>query len=100
MPSPYDLRHVFRTYLNYELPFGKGKAYLEYRAVVVVGPHPVVLHRDLAAAPSFNVGQQKHSKTIPPDFVVGHHYLVTVPDQDAQRVVPTTVVRDHSVGVD
>jgi hypothetical protein len=27
VPSPYDLRHVFKTYLNYELPFGKGKAY-------------------------------------------------------------------------
>ena len=26
VPSPYDLRHVFKTYLNYELPFGRGKS--------------------------------------------------------------------------
>ena len=26
VPSPYDLRHVFKTYWNYELPFGTGHA--------------------------------------------------------------------------
>lgn len=26
-PSPYDQRHAFRTFLTYELPFGKGKSY-------------------------------------------------------------------------
>jgi len=26
VPSPYDLRHVFKAYFNYELPFGKGKS--------------------------------------------------------------------------
>jgi len=28
VPSPYDLRNVFRTYFTYELPIGKGKAFL------------------------------------------------------------------------
>lgn len=27
VPSPYDLRHVFRIYLTYELPFGEGKIF-------------------------------------------------------------------------
>jgi hypothetical protein len=26
-PSPYDFRHVFRTFLTYELPLGKGKPF-------------------------------------------------------------------------
>ena len=26
-PSPYDLRHTFRTFLTYDLPFGTGKAW-------------------------------------------------------------------------
>ncbi len=26
-PSPYDQRHTFRTFLTYQLPFGKGKSY-------------------------------------------------------------------------
>lgn len=26
-PSPYDFRHIFRTFLTYELPFGKGKSF-------------------------------------------------------------------------
>jgi hypothetical protein len=30
----------------------------------------------------------------------GDDHLVTVPDQDPHRVVPTAVVRDHGVGVD
>ena len=34
VPSPYDLRHVFKTYLNYELPFGKGKAYRSGNSIV------------------------------------------------------------------
>lgn len=27
VPSPYDLRHTFRTYWTYDLPFGKGKQF-------------------------------------------------------------------------
>lgn len=27
VPSPYDLRHVFKTYFNYDLPFGPGRAF-------------------------------------------------------------------------
>jgi hypothetical protein len=27
VPTPYDLRHTFRTYFTYELPFGKGKQF-------------------------------------------------------------------------
>lgn len=27
VPSPYDLRHVFRTYFTYDLPFGHGKMF-------------------------------------------------------------------------
>ena len=34
VPSPYDLRHVFKTYVNYELPFGKGKAYRSGNSIV------------------------------------------------------------------
>lgn len=33
-PSPYDLRHVFRTYLTYELPFGKDKSYKTGNSVI------------------------------------------------------------------
>jgi hypothetical protein len=27
VPSPYDLRHVFKTYFNYDLPFGRGRTF-------------------------------------------------------------------------
>ncbi len=27
VPSPYDLRHTFRTYFTYDLPFGKGRQF-------------------------------------------------------------------------
>ena len=27
VPSPYDLRNIFRTYLTYDLPFGRGKMF-------------------------------------------------------------------------
>ena len=27
VPSPYDLRHVFRTYATYDLPFGRGRQF-------------------------------------------------------------------------
>lgn len=33
-PSPYDLRHVFRTYLTYGLPFGDGRAFKSRNSVV------------------------------------------------------------------
>jgi len=33
-PSPYDLRHVFKTYINYELPFGRGKSLRSGNAIV------------------------------------------------------------------
>jgi hypothetical protein len=34
VPSPYDLRHVFKTYFNYDLPFGTGRAYKTGNSVV------------------------------------------------------------------
>src|SRR5215831_15142851 len=34
VPSPYDLRHVFKTYFNYDLPFGTGRAFKTGSAVV------------------------------------------------------------------
>jgi len=34
VPSPYDLRHVFKTYLNYDLPFGKGKTFKTGSSIV------------------------------------------------------------------
>jgi len=34
VPSPYDLRHVFKTYLNYELPFGRGKSLRSGNSIV------------------------------------------------------------------
>lgn len=33
-PTPYDQRHTFRTFLTYELPFGKGKTYRTSNALV------------------------------------------------------------------
>jgi hypothetical protein len=33
-PSPYDLRHVFRTYFTYDLPFGSGKTYRTNKAAI------------------------------------------------------------------
>jgi hypothetical protein len=33
-PSPYDLRHTFRTYLTYNLPFGTGQAFKTGNSVV------------------------------------------------------------------
>jgi hypothetical protein len=33
-PSPYDQRHAFRTFLTYQLPFGKGKPYRAGNSVV------------------------------------------------------------------
>ncbi len=34
VPSPYDLRHVFKTYLNYDLPLGTGKKFSSENSVV------------------------------------------------------------------
>ena len=34
VPSPYDLRHVFKTYFNYDLPFGAGKMFSSGNSVV------------------------------------------------------------------
>jgi Carboxypeptidase regulatory-like domain len=34
VPSPYDLRNVFKTYFNYALPFGKGTTFYSQHAVV------------------------------------------------------------------
>jgi hypothetical protein len=34
VPSPYDLRNVFKTYFTYDLPFGAGKAYRTGSSVV------------------------------------------------------------------
>jgi len=34
VPSPYDLRHVFKSYFNYDLPFGKGKAFKTGSSIV------------------------------------------------------------------
>jgi hypothetical protein len=34
VPSPYDLRHVFKTYFNYDLPFGTGRAFKTGSSVV------------------------------------------------------------------
>jgi hypothetical protein len=34
VPSPYDLRHVFKTYFNYDLPFGPGRAFKTDSSVV------------------------------------------------------------------
>lgn len=38
-PSPYDLRHVFRTYLTYDLPFGPGRQHVFSNSILnqVVG---------------------------------------------------------------
>jgi hypothetical protein len=33
-PTPYDQRHTFRTFLTYQLPFGKGKAYKTGKSAV------------------------------------------------------------------
>jgi len=33
-PTPYDQRHAFRTFLTYQLPFGKGKSYKTGNSVV------------------------------------------------------------------
>jgi hypothetical protein len=33
-PSPYDQRHTFRTFLTYQLPFGKGKSFRTGNSVV------------------------------------------------------------------
>jgi hypothetical protein len=34
VPSPYDLRHVFKTYFNYDLPFGAGRKFKTGNSVV------------------------------------------------------------------
>ena len=34
VPSPYDLRHVFKTYFNYDLPFGTGRTFKTGSSVV------------------------------------------------------------------
>ena len=34
VPSPYDLRHVFKTYFYYDLPFGAGKMFGSGNAIV------------------------------------------------------------------
>jgi hypothetical protein len=34
VPSPYDLRHVFKTYFTYELPFGAGKPFRTGNSIV------------------------------------------------------------------
>lgn len=34
VPSPYDLRHVFRAYFTYDLPFGYGKAFKTGSSIV------------------------------------------------------------------
>jgi hypothetical protein len=34
VPSPYDLRHVFRTYFTYDLPFGTGKAFKTGNSII------------------------------------------------------------------
>jgi len=33
-PSPYDIRHIFRTYFTYDLPFGPGKVFSSENSVV------------------------------------------------------------------
>jgi len=33
-PSPYDLRHTFRTYLTYNLPFGTGRSFKTGNSVI------------------------------------------------------------------
>jgi hypothetical protein len=34
VPSPYDLRHTFRTYATYDLPFGTGRAFRTRSSIV------------------------------------------------------------------
>jgi hypothetical protein len=77
-----------------------GQEPLKIRAKVVVGAHPIVLHRDVPLPPASMSDSRNTPRSVLPDFVVGQDYLVTVSDQDAKRIVPTAVVRNHGVGVD